>query len=102
MCVYDAADGCSGWHRYVANNAGLCGDLVSIGYVGTSYNCFANGNFNGCDGLQGTNLGNACASTSPTIYSRSLPCCDQLRLNPVFCCLEARRPEFALSVCEEC
>jgi hypothetical protein len=29
------------------------------------------------------------------------PCCDDLRENPVFCCLEARVPEFALSVCNQ-
>ena len=92
--MYDAADGCTGWNRYLYNNAGLCGDLVSTGSVGTSYN------------IDGTNLGNPCP-TAPTAAptaapTSSKPCCDELRLNPVFCCIEARRPEFALSVCEEC
>ena len=52
------------------NNAGLCGDLVSIGYVGTLYS----------GGIGGTNLGNACPSTSPTAAPteaerRPPPCC---------------------------
>jgi hypothetical protein len=36
----------------VHTNAGLCGPLVSVGSVGTSYT----------DGLGGTNLGTACSS----------------------------------------
>jgi len=74
----------------VFDNAGLCGDLVSVGSVGvpiptigTSYT----------DGIDNTNLGTVCPRLSP--------CCDTLRQNPVFCCLEARRPEFALSVCDQ-
>jgi hypothetical protein len=49
-------------YSYVHNNAGLCGPLVSVGTVGTNYNCFWNNNVNGCDGVQGTNLGTACSS----------------------------------------
>jgi hypothetical protein len=73
------------WSSAVHHNAGLCGPLVSVGSVGTSYTN---------DGIVGTNLTNACP--------RILPCCDELRQNPAFCCIEARRPEFALSVCKEC
>jgi hypothetical protein len=36
----------------VNNNEGLCGDLVIVGSVGTSYT----------DGIGGTNLGDACQS----------------------------------------
>ena len=32
----------------------------------------------------------------------SMPCCSQLRHNPIYCCLEARRPAFAASFCEDC
>jgi hypothetical protein len=42
---------------YVHDNAGLCGPLVSVGSVGTSYSYF---------GTSGTNLGNDCPTTSPT------------------------------------
>jgi hypothetical protein len=42
-------------HRAVHNNTGLCGDLVSVGTVGTSYGCWG-----GCDGISGTALGTAC------------------------------------------
>ena len=71
------------WSSAVNDNAGLCGDLVSVGSsvsprpLGTSYT------------IDGTNLGNVC-----------IPCCDKLRENPIFCCMEARQPEFALSTCE--
>ena len=40
-------------HRYVYSNAGLCGDLVSVGTVGTSYAPY---------GIRGTALGTACTS----------------------------------------
>jgi hypothetical protein len=40
----------------VNDNAGLCGDLVSVGSVGTNYN----------GGIVGTNLGNPCLT---------YPCC---------------------------
>jgi hypothetical protein len=93
---------------YVHDNVGLCGPLVSVGDVGTLYNCDEDIDGNGCDsdGITGTNLGNACPTTSPTTVSEnpssSLPCCEELRRNPIFCCLEARNPAFALSVCQEC
>ena len=89
---------------YVHTNAGLCGPLVSVGSVGTNYNCYLNGNSNGCDGIHGTNLGNDCPTSSPTTASptSALPCCETLRENPLFCCVEARNPAFALSVCQEC
>jgi len=85
-------------------NAGLCGyRLVSAGpSVGTSYT----------GGIGGTNLGNDCPTSSPTETTSARsptssptsnkPCCDELRENPIFCCLEARKPAFALSVCQEC
>ena len=43
------------------NNAGLCGDLVSVGSVGTSYT----------NGIGGTALGTACPTVSPTIENHS-------------------------------
>jgi hypothetical protein len=73
--------------RYLSDNEGLCGPLVDVGILGTTYTGSGGGG-----PLDGTNLGNDCPP--------GLPCCDELRENPVFCCLEARRPEFALSVCE--
>jgi hypothetical protein len=76
----------------VYNNPGLCGDIVNVGSnLGTTYD----------GGISGTNLGNPCPTTAVG-EPGELPCCDTLRQNPVFCCLEARRPEFALSVCQEC
>ena len=42
-------------HRIVHTNAGLCGALVSVGTVGTSYN----------DGIGGTALGTACGAFTP-------------------------------------
>jgi hypothetical protein len=39
----------------VYNNAGLCGDLVSVGSVGTSYT----------GGIDGTALGTACGAFTP-------------------------------------
>jgi hypothetical protein len=53
-------------HRRVYNNAGLCGDLVSVGTVGTSYSCYQ------CDGLGGTALGTACPTTSPTTITPTI------------------------------
>ena len=55
------------------NNAGLCGDLVSIGYVGTDYNGI-NVYYNG---IGGTNLGNPCPTIAPTpeAEQRPPPCC---------------------------
>jgi hypothetical protein len=73
--------------RYLSNHPGLCGPLVEVSVLGTTYTGSGGG-----EPLENTNLGNDCPS--------GLPCCDELRENPVFCCIEARRPEFALSVCE--
>jgi len=56
---------------FVYNNAGLCGPLVSVGSVGTNYNCYANYDYNGCDGLGGTNLGNACPLTDSSVDSNN-------------------------------
>ena len=47
---------------WVHTNAGLCGPLVSVGFVGTSYTCWDENDYDYCDGFQGTNLGNACSS----------------------------------------
>jgi hypothetical protein len=89
---------------YVHTNAGLCGPLVSVGSVGTSYT----------NGIGGTNLGNDCPTSAPTSAPTAptsaptsaptvgLPCCEDLRLNLIFCCMEARHPELAQSVCREC
>ena len=41
----------------------------------------------------GTALGSPC----PT-----LPCCETLRLNPMFCCIETRWPAAAATLCQEC
>ena len=43
------------------NNEGLCGDLVSVGFIGTSYTCTDGDSSPGC-GIGGTNLGTACPS----------------------------------------
>ena len=70
------------------DNEELCGPLVSVRTaLGTGLALYE-------DVTTDTNLGNACPQV--------LPCCEELRLNPVFCCIEARNPAFALSVCEEC
>jgi len=45
------------WSSNVDTNAGLCGPLVSVGSVGTSYTL---GYYNG---IGGTNLGNCCPGT---------------------------------------
>ena len=109
VCVYDVADGCTGWYRWLDGNAGLCGAVVSVGTVGTSYN------------TDGTNLGNDCPTTSPTTSAptvapssaaptaapssaptSSKPCCEELRANPVFCCMEAHNPDLMRGVCQEC
>ena len=45
--------------RWVGSNEGLCGDLVSVGSVGTSYGC--DDSSPDC-GISNTNLGNACQS----------------------------------------
>jgi hypothetical protein len=50
---------------YVYNNAGLCGPLVSVGTVGTSYSCGHLDRSPGC-GIGGTNLGTACPSPPPS------------------------------------
>jgi len=49
----------------VYNNTGLCGDLVSVGSVGTNYHC-EDSDGNSCDGLGNTNLGCACATGCPS------------------------------------
>jgi hypothetical protein len=64
----------------VNENARLCGDVLSVGTAGTDYN------------ISFTNLGNSCP-----------PCCEDLRRNPVFCCLERRMSPAALAdTCREC
>ena len=49
--------------RRVYNNEGLCGDLVSVGSVGTSYT----------NGIVGTNLGISCTDLPPASPSPPLP-----------------------------
>jgi len=71
-------------------------------------------------GITGTNLGNMCPTVSPTVSPTSSPtettssptatrsptsikpCCETLRENLIFCCMEARNPALAQSVCQEC
>jgi hypothetical protein len=65
----------------VHDNPGLCGPLVSVGVRGTTY----------FSGIGNTGLGTNCQ-----------PCCQDLRLNLVFCCFESRHPELARNVCREC
>ena len=94
MCISLMVDTCVLISSSVYNNAELCGPLVSVGSVGTSYS----------GGIGDTNLGNVCPTESPTTVAptSSKPCCEELRLNPVFCCLEARRPVFMSAVCQKC
>jgi hypothetical protein len=105
--VHRSVEPLSPWHRthhrYPANSiVGLALRtrvlLVRVGPIGTNYNY----------GIVGTNLGNDCPTESPTpppptaSPNSALPCCEMLRENPIFCCLESRNPSFALSVCQEC
>jgi len=103
------------WFRALFNNAGLCGPVVSMGTVGTSY----------YNGVEGTNLGNDCPTiapsasptSSPTIPATATPtssptatrsptsnkpCCDVMRQNPLFACMEERWPLMAQGTCQEC
>jgi hypothetical protein len=52
----------------VYNNAGLCGDLVSVGTSGTSYYGGGDG-----DGMRGTALGTACPSPPPPSINTMSP-----------------------------
>ena len=54
MCISLMVDTCVRISSNVYNNAELCGPLVSVGTVGTSYT------------IGGTNLGNVCPTTAPT------------------------------------
>ena len=38
-------------------------------------------------------------TTAPTV---GLPCCETLRLNAIFCCLESRFPAMMARECQEC
>jgi hypothetical protein len=81
----------------VVYNAGLCGDLVSVGTQGTSYYCWDDWDGSYCDGLSRTWLGYACTSTR-LVEDRSeyQACID----NPAGCTyLYAARPS-PCSVCE--
>jgi hypothetical protein len=90
----------------VYNNNDLCGPIVDGGLNGglgqnsRNYGYYSNG-------IGSTNIGNVCPTRAPTTTptsapTMSRPCCESLRENPVFCCIEARNPDFALSVCNEC
>jgi hypothetical protein len=77
----DRTDGCCVRRcRNLNNNAGLCGPVVPLS-TGSTYE------------PTGTALGSPC----PT-----LPCCETLRLNPMFCCIETRWPAAAATLCQEC
>jgi hypothetical protein len=56
----------------VFDNAGLCGDLVSVGSLGTYY---SEGNGEGSEGapLRGTALGTACPSPPPPSINTMSP-----------------------------
>jgi hypothetical protein len=54
--------------RWLYNNEGLCGDLVSVGSVGTSYSCVVGDVSPDC-GIAGTNLGTTCPSPPPPLSS---------------------------------
>jgi len=100
---------------YVFGNAGLCGPLVDVGNVGYTYGLLTNGHH-----TTGTNLENACPTIAPTstptattssptnpatatpTADANRPCCEELRQNPVFCCIETKKPALAQSVCREC
>jgi len=86
---------------WLNDNAGLCGDVVSVGTVTTSYD------------TSGTALGTACPTASPTAPSAAptatrsptsnKPCCDTLRENPVWCCIEPTLSAAAVArACQEC
>jgi hypothetical protein len=77
----------------VFNNTGLCGAIVSVGSVGTSYN----GNWDGSiGGLNGTALGTACTSR----VEDQIAYLNCIR-NPSTCTdLYAARPPPPGSVCE--
>ena len=51
------------WSSEMYTNAGLCGPLVSVGSVGTSYT----------GGIGGTNLGNDCPTLSPSSAPSEAP-----------------------------
>ena len=84
---------CCWGHRNLKDNAGLCGDVVSVGTVTTSYD------------TSGTALGTACPTVSPTATrspTSNKPCCDVMRQNPLFACMEERWPLMAQGTCQEC
>jgi len=114
---------------YVFGNAGLCGPLVDVGNVGYTYGLLTNGHHttgtnleNACPTIAPTSTPTATTSSptettstptattaaptsSPTATRSptwSLPCCEKLRENPIFCCMEARNPALMLSTCQEC
>jgi len=115
---------------YVFGNAGLCGPLVDVGNVGYTYGLLASGHHttgtnleNACPTIAPTSTPTATTSTptattstptattsSPTDTSSptnpaadaNKPCCEELRQNPVFCCIETKKPALAQSVCREC
>jgi len=114
---------------YVFGNAGLCGPLVDVGNVGYTYGLLSNGHHtsgtnleNACPTIAPTSTptssptettstptattaaptettSSPTATRSPTSIK---PCCETLRENLIFCCMEARNPALARSVCQEC
>jgi len=112
---------------HLFNNTGLCGPLVSIGSVGTTYDV---GLLRQGHGTTGTNLENACPTIAPTSSptnpatatptssptarptssptatrspTSNKPCCDTLRENPVWCCIEPTLSAAAVArACQEC
>jgi hypothetical protein len=118
---------CGAVCRAVHTNAGLCGPLVNVGNTGTP----PAGYFNGWVGtalttdcptaaptaapttLSPTSPTAAPTTVSPTVAptaapttaaptTKPLPCCETLRLNPIFCCLESRFPAMMARECQEC
>jgi hypothetical protein len=83
----------------VWDNEGLCGPVPGDLALDLYRDPYYDMDYDEEGPLGGTNLNNACP---PTAASSSLPCCERLRQNPIFCCVEARNPELALSACQEC
>jgi hypothetical protein len=107
----------------VYNNPGLCGPVVNLmDERETPHGEYING-------IADTNLGNVCPTASPTSAptvttvspttvsptsaptvapttsaptTTPLPCCERLRLNSVFCCLEKLNRTLMAATCQEC
>ena len=120
----DRTDGC--WVRrcrYVTNIAGLCGPVVVLSTgaayttTGTALGTYCPTSAPTAPTTSPTTVSPTTApTTSPTTVSPTattaaptasptttpLPCCETLRLNAVFCCLERINPRFLIDRCVEC